>query len=95
MFIIFLRFAQNKEQASKYMNGHKAWLKQGFDDGIFLLSGSIRPQAGGFILANGQSMEEILNRVNSDPFVEQQIVSAEISEVSPAQAAEPMAFLLN
>ena len=43
MHIIFLKFSANKSQASELMDAHKAWLKRGFDDGVFLLAGSLEP----------------------------------------------------
>jgi len=38
---------------------------------------------------------ELENRVNDDPFVAQNIVSAEILEVSPAKVDQRLAFLLD
>ena len=32
MFIVFLRFSDNKGNAGQFMEGHKEWLKRGFDD---------------------------------------------------------------
>ena len=37
MFVVLLRFSDNKDQASEFMEGHNAWIKRGFDDGVFLL----------------------------------------------------------
>ena len=40
MFIVFLRFSDSKSQAGEFMEGHNAWIKSGFDDGVFLVAGS-------------------------------------------------------
>ena len=37
MFIALLKFSDNKGKASQFMEGHKEWIKRGFDDGVFLL----------------------------------------------------------
>lgn len=66
MFIITLRFA-NKERAPALMDRHNAWVKQGFDDGVFLLVGSIRPDGGGVIMAHNAPRAAIEARVQSDP----------------------------
>lgn len=95
MFIILLRFGPNRAQAGQFMPDHKAWLKQGFDDNIFLLSGSLQPNQGGCILAQGDSLESVQACVETDPFVIHGIVTAEILQISPHQAAESMQFLLN
>ena len=93
MFVVLLRFSDNKSQAGKYMEGHKAWIKRGFDDGVFLLSGSIQPSSGGAVLAHNTSLSDLQGRVNDDPFVAENIVSAEILEITPGQADERLGFL--
>lgn len=95
MFVVLLRFSANKGQAGKFMAGHRDWIKRGFDDGVFLLAGSLKPNAGGGILAHNVSLSDLQNRVNDDPFVAEDIVSAEILEVAPATADERLGFLLN
>lgn len=94
MFIILLTFAENKPQAPHYMEAHKAWIKQGLADGLFLLVGSLQPNRGGAILAQHNDMEHIQRYVQQDPFVEHKIVNAEILEISPNQADERLNFLL-
>ena len=93
MFIVVLRFSDNKARAADFMEGHKQWLKRGFDDGVFLLSGSIQPRSGGIVLAHNVSHSDLQSRVNADPFVVEQIVSADILEVAPGQVDERLAFL--
>ena len=95
MFIVLLKFSDNKATASQHMEGHKAWLKQGFDDGVFLLAGSLQPNLGGGILAHNASLSELQQRVNDDPFVVENVVSAEIIELAAAKADERLSFLLD
>ncbi len=93
MFIVFLKFSENKAKAGEFMDGHNAWIKQGFDDGIFLLVGSIEPGLGGSVIAHNISAEELQARVNEDPFVKENIVGAEIVEISPKKTDERLSFL--
>lgn len=95
MFIVFLRFSANKAQAGQFMAGHNAWVKQGLDDGVFLLVGSLQPNLGGGILAHGTSFSALEKRVGEDPFVAEGIVSAEIMELTPSLADERLKFLLD
>jgi len=92
MFVITLRFA-DKTKAPQFMDGHNAWIKRGFDDGVFLLVGSLQPNAGGAILAHNVSPDEIEARVQDDPFVAEGIVNAEILTITPGRADERLAFL--
>lgn len=93
MFILLLKFSENKGQAGQYMDGHNEWLKRGFDEKIFILAGSLQPSLGGGIMAHNTTRGDLQNRVNEDPFVRENVVSAEILEISPAKADERLQFL--
>jgi len=94
MFIVLLKFSGNKGQASQFMEGHNAWIKRGFDDGVFLLVGSLQPNLGGGIVAHNTSLPDLQGRVNDDPFVVENVVSAEIIEITPSKADGRLNFLL-
>ena len=94
MFIVLLKFSGNKCQASQFMEGHKEWIKRGFDNGVFLLVGSLQPNLGGGIVAHNTSLSDLQSRVSDDPFVAEKVVSAEIFEITPSKADERLNFLL-
>ena len=94
MFIIQLKFSTNKANASQFMDGHNAWLKDGFANGIFLLAGTIQPKQGGAILTHNATLEHVQTIIQADPFVAEGVVTAEISEITPSQAAPQLEFLL-
>lgn len=93
MFLVTLRFSANKAKAAAFMEGHNAWIQRGFDDGIFLLTGSLQPSAGGAVLAHNVSRADLESRVKDDPFVAEDIVSAEIVEITPGRTDERLSFL--
>ena len=94
MHIILLKFTDNGHNAAPHLTGHKAWLARGLEDGVFLMAGTLGPDLGGAILARGVSLAKIQDRVNQDPFVRENIVSAEVLEFSPSVASEDVRFLL-
>lgn len=94
MFIVLLKFAENSANAGQYMAGHNEWIKNGFEEGVFLLSGSLKPGPGGAVAAHNTSLTDLQTRVNQDPFVAHNVVSAEIIEISPAKTDKRLAFLL-
>jgi uncharacterized protein YciI len=94
MFIVQLKFSENKGQAAQFMDGHNDWIKRGFDDDVFLLVGSLQPKLGGGIIAHNTSLPDLQTRVDNDPFVIENVVSAEILEIAPAKADERLSFLL-
>lgn len=95
MHIVLLKFSANQRRAGEFMESHKAWLQRGFDDGVFLLAGSLEPGLGGGILAHNSSSAELQRRVNDDPFVAENVVKAEILELDPGRADERLKFLIN
>ena len=94
MFVVLLRFSSDKAKAAQLMEGHNAWLRRGFEEGVFLMSGSLQPSAGGAILAHKSSLGDLQARVNEDPFVAEGVVGAEIIEIKPGRADERLQFLL-
>lgn len=95
MFIVLLKFSDNKGKAGQLMEGHKEWIKRGFDDGLFLLVGSLQPNVGGGIVAHNTSLSALQSRVNMDPFVAEKVVTAEILEITLAKADARLNFLLD
>lgn len=95
MFVVLLKFSGDTTRAGQYMEAHKAWVKRGFDDQVFLLVGSLKPNLGGGIVAHDISREDLEKRVNEDPFVKERIVDVEILEITPSSADERLRFLLD
>jgi uncharacterized protein YciI len=94
VFIVLLKFSTERERAKAFMADHQAWLGRGFDDGVFLLSGSLGAQLGGAIVAHSTSLAALQGRVNEDPFVRHGVVSAEILEVAPSRVDARLQGLL-
>ena len=67
---------------------------KGIEDGVFLIVGSLKPRQGGTIIAHAETPEALELRVAADPFVRENVVSAEILELSVNKVAEGLEFLL-
>lgn len=94
MFVVLLLFAASRGQARQHLEGHKAWIQRGLDDGVFLVVGSLQPDTGGVIVAHNTSRGDLEARLNQDPFVAANVVRAEILEIAPAQTDERLSFVL-
>ncbi|EDQ32095.1 hypothetical protein HPDFL43_03259 [Hoeflea phototrophica DFL-43] len=93
MFLIMLRFSDNKAAAAEHMQAHNAWIAKGFEDGVFLLTGSIEPKQGGTVLAHNIARAELEMRVDEDPFVASNVVTAQIVEITPGRTDPRLDFL--
>lgn len=94
MFIVLLKFASAQSRACEFMVAHKAWLDQGFAEGMFAPSGSLMAAGGGFVLPINALRPDLEHRVVQDPFVVRGGVSAEIIETRPSRADEHLQRLL-
>ncbi|SCZ54077.1 Uncharacterized conserved protein YciI, contains a putative active-site phosphohistidine [Epibacterium ulvae] len=93
MYFILLTFAKNRDQLAAYLDGHKAWLQKGFEDGVFIMAGSITDGEGGAILAVGEDETALMERVAEDPFVVGEVVEPEIIGVAPTMMDPRLDFL--
>ena len=75
------------------MDGHNAWIRDGFEAGVFLAVGSLQPNAGGGILAHNTTREALDARIAADPFVAEDVVTAEVLEITPARTDPRLDFL--
>jgi len=95
MFIIFLKFSNNKSKAPDFMQAHNAWITEHINSGTFLLVGTLEPKQGGCVLAHCADKDEAKAIAEQDPFVAEDIVTAEIHEISPAKVDDRLSFLLS
>lgn len=98
MFIIKLSFSleqnldhsETESKAKRFMPAHLEWLQRGYDNGVFLVSGSLKPELGGGIIAHNITREALDKLLQDDPFV-----TPEIIEIVPSKADERLTFLLD
>jgi len=93
MFVVLLRFGPHKDLAAQHMPAHNAWLRQGFDEGAFLLAGSLPEHGGGAILAAPGGEDALQARIAQDPFVAAGVVTPEIISITPGRLDSRLAFL--
>jgi uncharacterized protein YciI len=81
MFILSLTYIAPLEDADTHMETHMAWLRAGYDQGVFLASGRKIPRTGGVILARG-NRAELEAMCAADPFTVHGIADYEITEAA-------------
>lgn len=93
MFVVLLKFTEQKARAGEFMEAHNQWIKAGLDEGVFAVVGSLSSGQGGSIVAYGMSAAELDARLAKDPFVEQGIVTPEVLQIEPKKWDERLAFM--
>ncbi|MGL4740464.1 MAG: YciI family protein [Sarcina sp.] len=79
MLILNVKFNSPKENATEFMEEHKAFRDKYYDLNKFICSGKLTKGDGGIILCNS-NMEEIYKILNDDPLYRNNIVNYEITE---------------
>lgn len=95
MFIVILRYTAPVAELDKVVAAHRDWVAQGFEAGVFLLSGPQNPRTGGAILAHGLSRSELDARLAQDPFNKGKLADYEVIELVPRAADPRLAFLVD
>jgi uncharacterized protein YciI len=93
MFVVFLNRGENIQLAGARLARHSDWIRQGIDDGVFLLTGSLAEGQGGAIIAHGVTRVELDDRLAADPFVAERIVVPTVTEFEPGAVDDRLAFL--
>ncbi|TPG64772.1 YciI family protein [Ewingella americana] len=94
LYIAVLSYVKPLSEVDALLPAHVEWLRKGYDDGIFILSGRRNPRTGGVILARGSSIEEIQARMKEDPLQHQGLATLEITPFEPTMSAEDLQHLL-
>ncbi|WP_395406942.1 YciI family protein [Pseudoduganella sp. UC29_106] len=88
MFIITLTYLKPAEEIDKLLAAHREYLREQYDNGMFLMSGRLVPRTGGIILATADSRADIEAVVELDPFKEAGAASYTITEFVPTMTAD-------
>jgi uncharacterized protein YciI len=91
--LILLDYVAPLDEVDVHMANHVAWLKRGFDEGVFLIAGRQDPRGGGVIVTRGHRPQaEAL--AASDPFVTSGVATAQVIAFNASFAAPEIAALL-
>lgn len=94
MYIVFLRFAQNRGQAGQWMAEHNKWLADGIASGDFVITGSLESSQGGILIVRDMDQSSLLEKVGQDPFVSHGVVAPEVHKFKPSRLAEGLSALV-
>ncbi len=94
VFMITLRFSKRKKDAALHMEAHREWIQRGFEKGIFLIVGSLADGGGGCVLAHNTTRAKLQRFLKDDPFVAEDVVTAEVIAFEPARVDRRLAFLM-
>ena len=93
MYAIILRYKVPLHEVDRHVDAHRAWLREHYADGHFLLSGAQRPRVGGFILAAAMARAKLDAILAGDAFKTAGVADYEVIDVAATTTSPELAFL--
>lgn len=93
MYAIVLHYKAPLAEVDKHVEAHRAWLREHYAAGHFLLSGPQRPRVGGFILAAAMDRATLDRILADDAFRLANVADYEVIEFAATSTGSQLAFL--
>ncbi|CUA96447.1 YciI family protein [Thiomonas bhubaneswarensis] len=93
MYAIILRYKVPLHEVDRHVDAHRAWLREHYAAGHFLLSGAQRPRVGGLILAAAMARAKLDAILAGDAFKMAGVADYEVIDVAATTSSPELAFL--
>ncbi len=93
MYAVILHYKAPLSEMDLHVDAHRAWLREHYAAGHFLLSGPRRPRVGGLILAAPMERAELDAILAGDAFAQAGLADYEVIEFAPTMTAPALASL--
>lgn len=88
MFIVSLTYIVDLEEVDKLLPKHIEYLKKQYEEGTFIASGRKIPRTGGVIFSKLDTIKELEEVLNQDPFKINNLAKYEIQEFIPSMTSD-------
>jgi uncharacterized protein YciI len=85
MFIVQLTYKAPIAEVDKYLQAHRAFLDDHYKQGLFLLSGPMKPRVGGILIALTKDREQLEAVLQNDPYQLADIADYQLIEFTPVK----------
>jgi uncharacterized protein YciI len=87
-FIVEIIYKAPLEKIDAVRDRHRAFLDEGYKKGMILMSGPQVPRTGGIIIARGNSMEDVAEFLQNDPYQMEKVAEYKFVEFNPVHFQE-------
>lgn len=84
-FLIEITYTAPLERIDELLPAHRAFLQEGYDRGVLLLSGPQNPRAGGIVIARAASFDELDRFFAADPYRREGVADYRFVEFNPVK----------
>lgn len=90
MFIIQLKYKTPISEVDKYLQAHREFLDYYYKQGLFLVSGPMKPRTGGIIIALTTDRKYLESVLEKDPYYMAEIADYHWTEFTPVKHREEL-----
>jgi len=94
MFIVQLTYQVSLLEVDKYLQAHREFLEYYYSQGLFLLSGPLKPRTGGIIIALTTDRAYLESVLQQDPYHLADIASYQLMEFTPVKHCHELTALI-
>jgi uncharacterized protein YciI len=87
-FIVDIHYLIPAEQLGETTVEHRAFLQDGYQQGLLLYSGPKVPRTGGIIVARAESVEKLAEFFTNDPYQKKGVATYQFIEFNPVLKQE-------
>ena len=84
-FIVLLQFKVPFETLGEAVPRHRAFLQEGYERGLLLMSGPQNPKTGGVVVARAASLEALQGFFEGDPYKAERLAEHVFIEFTPVK----------
>ncbi|MCX7117900.1 MAG: YciI family protein [Legionellales bacterium] len=94
MFIVQLRYQVGLSDVDKYLQAHREFLDYHYKQGLFLVSGPMKPRTGGILVALTTDRAYLESVLHEDPYHLADIATYELIEFTPVSHCDELKELI-
>lgn len=85
MFLVLVTYKKSLDEIDRYLDDHRAFLDDGYNNNYFVVSGPKNPRTGGVIISQLSSREKLEKFLERDPFLTHNIADYQVIEFDPVK----------
>lgn len=95
MFIVQLTYKTPISEVDKYLQAHREFLDYHYKQGLFLVSGPMKPRTGGILIALTKDRALLESVLKQDPYALAEIADYELIEFIPIKHRDELKDLID
>ncbi|WDE11844.1 YciI family protein [Thalassomonas haliotis] len=94
MFLINMTFVKELSEVDLFTADHRDYMAKQYETGKMLFGGRKVPREGGIIVSKHDSLHDLMQVMENDPFIINKVATFDVVEFEPVMRAEQLQGLI-